>query len=246
MMDRQVARGTLFYALRSGDRVPGHSTFPKTRHGRFRRCNLHRRLFEEVAARCMAAGLVAGAEVAVDGAPCRRTPVPRGGSPARPRPTSCGRGMRLPGRCASTWQPSTSEPCPLASPRRSTRPRCWWRVKQGLVPAPLLARLLGQGVTPHVPLINRPRQRPGFLTRDALLRPGRQRYRCLSGNSVTARALQRPRSFLAPSGRPRAAKGLPASQTPAQAAEALAGIWASDAAALRAVSRAWAAAAERR
>ncbi len=166
-MDRQVARGTLFYALRSGDRVPGHSTFPKTRHGRFRRCNLHRRLFEEVAARCMAAGLVAGAEVAVDGAPCRRTPVPRGGSPARPRPTSCGRGMRLPGRCASTWQPSTSEPCPLASPRRSARPRCWWRVKQGLGPAPLLARLLGQGVTPHVPLINRPRQRPGFLTRDA-------------------------------------------------------------------------------
>jgi hypothetical protein len=49
------------------DRVPDHSTFSKNRHGRFRACNLHRLLFEQVVARCAAAGLVAGRDVAVDG-----------------------------------------------------------------------------------------------------------------------------------------------------------------------------------
>lgn len=56
-----------FCRLDLGDRVPDHSTFSKNRHGRFRQCDLHRLLFEQVVARCAVAGLVAGREVAVDG-----------------------------------------------------------------------------------------------------------------------------------------------------------------------------------
>ena len=41
--------------------VPDHSTFSKNRHGRFRDCDLLRKLFEAVVRRCMAEGLVEGA-----------------------------------------------------------------------------------------------------------------------------------------------------------------------------------------
>jgi transposase len=56
-----------FCRLDLADQVPDHSTFSKNRHGRFRQCNLHRLLFEQVVGQCAAAGLVAGQEVAVDG-----------------------------------------------------------------------------------------------------------------------------------------------------------------------------------
>lgn len=46
--------------------VPDHSTFSKNRHGRFRDCDLLRKLFEAVVRRCMAEGLVDGAAFAVD------------------------------------------------------------------------------------------------------------------------------------------------------------------------------------
>jgi transposase len=46
--------------------VPDHSTFSKNRHGRFRECDLLRKLFETVVRRCMAEGLVDGAALAVD------------------------------------------------------------------------------------------------------------------------------------------------------------------------------------
>jgi transposase len=46
--------------------VPDHSTFSKNRHGRFRDCDLLRKLFETVVARCMAEGLVGGEGFAVD------------------------------------------------------------------------------------------------------------------------------------------------------------------------------------
>src|SRR6202041_1279333 len=46
--------------------VPDHSTFSKNRHGRFRDCDLLRKLFEIVVLRCMAEGLVDGAAFAVD------------------------------------------------------------------------------------------------------------------------------------------------------------------------------------
>ena len=56
-----------FCRLDLADRVPDHSTFSKNRHGRFRACDLHRLLFEQAVARCAAAGLVAGRDLAVDG-----------------------------------------------------------------------------------------------------------------------------------------------------------------------------------
>ena len=46
--------------------VPDHSTFSKNRHGRFRESALFRRIFEEVVARCMRAGLVGGEGFAID------------------------------------------------------------------------------------------------------------------------------------------------------------------------------------
>jgi IS5 family transposase len=46
--------------------VPDHSTFSKNRHGRFRESALFRRMFEEVVARCMQAGLVGGEGFAID------------------------------------------------------------------------------------------------------------------------------------------------------------------------------------
>src|SRR5271169_2081554 len=46
--------------------VPDHSTFSKTRHGRFREVDLLRELFETVVRRCMAEGLVGGEGFAVD------------------------------------------------------------------------------------------------------------------------------------------------------------------------------------
>jgi transposase len=68
-----------FYRLDLADRVPDHSTFSKNRHGRFRACDLHRLLFEQVVARCAVAGLVAGRAVAVDGSTIMAAPAERRG-----------------------------------------------------------------------------------------------------------------------------------------------------------------------
>jgi transposase len=46
--------------------VPDHSTFSKNRHGRFRKSDLLRRLFETVLQRCVREGLVGGEAFAVD------------------------------------------------------------------------------------------------------------------------------------------------------------------------------------
>src|SRR4051794_32393807 len=55
-----------FCGLGLDGEVPDHSTFSKNRHGRFRDCDLLRKLFEAVVRRCMAEGLVEGAAFAVD------------------------------------------------------------------------------------------------------------------------------------------------------------------------------------
>ncbi|WGS18559.1 MULTISPECIES: IS1182 family transposase [unclassified Bradyrhizobium] len=55
-----------FCRLGLGGEVPDHSIFSKNRHGRFRDCDLLRKLFETVVRRCMAEGLVDGAAFAVD------------------------------------------------------------------------------------------------------------------------------------------------------------------------------------
>jgi transposase len=46
--------------------VPDHSTFSRNRHGRFRDCDLLRRVFETVLRRCVREGLVGGEAFAVD------------------------------------------------------------------------------------------------------------------------------------------------------------------------------------
>ena len=55
-----------FCRLGLTDPVPDHSTFSKNRHGRFRKADLWRKLFEAVVRRCMAEGLVGGEGFAVD------------------------------------------------------------------------------------------------------------------------------------------------------------------------------------
>lgn len=47
--------------------IPDHSTFSKNRHGRFRQSGVFREVFEEIVRRCLAAGLVEGHNLAVDG-----------------------------------------------------------------------------------------------------------------------------------------------------------------------------------
>jgi len=47
-------------------KVPDHSTFSKSRHGRFRESDLFRHLFEAVVQRCLDEGLVGGEDFAVD------------------------------------------------------------------------------------------------------------------------------------------------------------------------------------
>jgi transposase len=55
-------------------RAPDHSTFSKTRHGRFRDSDAFRRLFEMVVQRAIAEGLVGGEGFAVDASLCQRAP----------------------------------------------------------------------------------------------------------------------------------------------------------------------------
>lgn len=61
-----VGRDRWFCRLGLDSEVPYHSTFSKNRHGRFRDCDLLRKLFETVVRRCMAEGLVDGMAFAVD------------------------------------------------------------------------------------------------------------------------------------------------------------------------------------
>jgi transposase len=55
-----------FCRLSIEDEVPDHSTFSKTRHGRFRESNVLRFVFEQVLERCILAGLVGGEGFAID------------------------------------------------------------------------------------------------------------------------------------------------------------------------------------
>src|ERR1700747_3162401 len=56
-----------FTGLAFDQEIPPHSTFSKNRHGRFQESNLFQELFEEIVARCVAAGLVKGKHMSVDG-----------------------------------------------------------------------------------------------------------------------------------------------------------------------------------
>jgi transposase len=58
-----------FCRLDLSDPVPSHSTFSKNRHGRFRKSELLRYLFEKTVVRCIADVLVSGQRMAVDASP---------------------------------------------------------------------------------------------------------------------------------------------------------------------------------
>lgn len=244
-----------FCRLDLGDRVPDHSTFSKNRHGRFRQCDLHRLLFEEVVARCAAAGLVAGRELAVDGstvqadASCEKKlpgataadslrareavtrpvaeylaaldaalpPEPDEPAPVEPAHVSptdpeaaltCKHG---PARFAYAINPllDLDTDCILdveATPARFSAEVAATRTlvsrvkaKLGVAPeslaadkaygnGPLLGWLVGQKITPYVPVIDRTRQRDGFFTRDAFAYDREaDAYRCPAGKRLTYR-----------------------------------------------------------
>ena len=56
-----------FTRLDFDQEVPDHSTFSKNRHGRFRQSGVFRELFEEIVQLCLAAGMVEGRHLSVDG-----------------------------------------------------------------------------------------------------------------------------------------------------------------------------------
>ena len=56
-----------FARLDLDQEIPDHSTVSKNRHGRFRASGVFRAVFEEIVRRCLAAGLVDGRHVVVDG-----------------------------------------------------------------------------------------------------------------------------------------------------------------------------------
>jgi transposase len=66
-----------FTRLDFGQEVPDHSTFSKNRHGRFRESGVFRDIFEEIVRRCIAAGLVVGRNLAVDGTLVEASASPR-------------------------------------------------------------------------------------------------------------------------------------------------------------------------
>jgi len=56
-----------FTGLGFEQEIPHHSTFSKNRHGRFQESNLFQELFERIVEQCIAAGLVEGEQMSVDG-----------------------------------------------------------------------------------------------------------------------------------------------------------------------------------
>jgi transposase len=56
-----------FTGLGFDQEIPHHSTFSKNRHGRFQESNLFQELFERIVEQCIAAGLVEGEQMSVDG-----------------------------------------------------------------------------------------------------------------------------------------------------------------------------------
>ena len=56
-----------FTGLGFDQEIPNHSTFSKNRHGRFQESKLFQELFERIVAQCIAAGLVNGEHMSVDG-----------------------------------------------------------------------------------------------------------------------------------------------------------------------------------
>ena len=244
-----------FCRLDLDDRVPDHSTFSKNRHGRFRQCDLYRRLFEEVVARCAAGGLVAGRELAVDGSTIqadasreKRLPGATAADSLRAREDVSRPVAEYLAALDTALPPEPDEPAPVepahvsptdpqaaftrkggfahyayainplldldtdcildveATPARFSAEVAATRMlitrikaRLGIAPAslaadkaygngPLLGWLVGQNITPYVPVIDRTRQRDGFFTRNAFTYDhDADAYRCPADKPLTYR-----------------------------------------------------------
>jgi len=77
------------------DKVPDHSTFSKNRHGRFRKSDTIRHVFEHVLRRCMTEGLVGGEGFAIDASVVR---------------ADANRARGVPGEEARDWKSGASAP----------------------------------------------------------------------------------------------------------------------------------------
>jgi len=259
-----------FCRLDLGDAVPDHSSFSKNRHGRFRECDLYRLLFEQVVARCAAAGLVAGRELAVDGStiladaswekklngaaaadelraldkvsrpvaeylaaldaalpvlPDEPEPIePKHVSPTDPQAALTRK--HGPARYAYAINPLLdldtdcileveATPARFAAEVAATRTLITRaKARLGIAPAqlaadkaygngPLLGWLIDQGIAPHVPVIDRTRQRDDFFTRDAFrYEPDANVYHCPGDKLLTYRGTVRASQVRAYRSRP--------------------------------------------
>src|SRR5476649_1424455 len=81
-----------FCRLGLEDAVPDHSTFSKTRHGRFRESDALRQVFENVLRRCMTEGLVGGEGFAIDASVVK---------------ADANRARGVPGEQAAEWKSAT-------------------------------------------------------------------------------------------------------------------------------------------
>ena len=106
--------------------IPDHSTVSKHRHGRFRESGVFREIFEEIVARCQAAGLVDGRHLSVDGT------LVHADASRQPRVSRSAEGVRtLEAHLADVDQQN-----PVAAPRRRakvspTDPDAAWATKGG-------------------------------------------------------------------------------------------------------------------
>jgi transposase len=233
--------------------IPDHSTFSKNRHGRFRHSGIFLEVFEEVVRRCMAAGLVEGQRLTVDGTVVTaNASAQRGVKPAqleeaakvsrtvreylaevaRENPVAEQEENPPAGKSVAANYVSTTDPdacwaskygravpsyfnhylidnasciiLGVAATRARFRQetvaarRLLARVKQrfGLCPESVgadkaygsgefLAWLLEQKIQPHIPVIDRRRQRPQYFTRDQFpYDPVEKVFRCPQGEAL--------------------------------------------------------------
>ena len=129
-----------FVRLNFDQPIPDHSTISKNRHGRFRESGVFREVFEEIVGRCLAAGLIDGRHLIVDGTlvaadASARSRVTRTESPERAHVSRSVEDYLTELERENPVEPSmapTLTPTPALPPTRSTTdPDAAWAVKRG-------------------------------------------------------------------------------------------------------------------
>ena len=125
-----------FTRLGLDQEVPDHSTFSKNRHGRFRQAGVFREVFEEIVRRCMAAGVVEGRHLTVDGTMVQANASPHRRVAREPRPEVAQVSRTVPEYLADLEEQNPtadppSEPPPASGIMSATDPDATWAVKWG-------------------------------------------------------------------------------------------------------------------